>query len=144
MSCLSLVHIRLCNRLMGLCLFFNHDILVILNITKFSYFVVVHTVESIPTPSDTEYSRVEPCRVLLRPQTLFSEVGGQVLHLVCLSLLHWNLSTMGGFAGIWNTSGITFGITATCSCHSMTTDRWVMWFPWPAMDPGWSDERAEC
>ena len=54
--------------------------------------------------------------------SVFSEVGGQVL--LCLVLkLCWNLSTMGDPAGIWNTGGKAFSITATRSRHSMTTVR---------------------
>ena len=49
---------------------------------------------------------------------------------VCISLeSHWKLPTMGDPTGIWNTSGIAFNITATCSHHSMTTDRRAVLFP---------------
>ena len=45
-------------------------------------------------------------------------------------------------AGIWNTGSVAFSITATHSHHSMTTDRWVMWFPDQEMNRGYSRERA--
>ena len=58
---------------------------------------------------------------------------------------HWNLSTMGDPAGIWNTGGIAFNITATGSRHSMTADRWVVWFPDQEMSlgPGVSTRSSE-
>ena len=57
--------------------------------------------------------------------------------------LSWSLSTMGDPASIWNTSGITFSITATHSCHSMTTDRGVVWFPDQETNLGPTGENAE-
>ena len=90
------------------------------------------------------YSREEPYQVLctiLSPSSAvsdnallllfigfsrpnFLEVRGQVF-LPSLSSLeaHWNLSTMGDPASIWNTSGIAFSVTATGSRHRMVTDR---------------------
>ena len=50
--------------------------------------------------------------------------------------LRWNLSTRGDPAGIRNTSGVAFSITATHSYHRMTTDRWVVWFPDWEMNQG--------
>ena len=37
----------------------------------------------------------------------------------------------------------TFSITATCSLHSVTTDRWVVWFPDQEMSPGCHSESIE-
>ena len=48
---------------------------------------------------------------------------------VLVWLLCWNLSTMGDPAGIWNPGGTAFSITAACSCHSMTINGLVVWFP---------------
>ena len=67
----------------------------------------------------------------------FGEVSVQVL-LPSLSSLEApvNLSTMGDPASIWNPGGVAFSITATRSCHSMTIDKWVMWFPDWETNPG--------
>ena len=55
----------------------------------------------------------------------------------------WNLSIMGDPAGIWNTSGISFSITATGSHNSITTDRWLVWFPDWERTPGHSGESTD-
>ena len=36
---------------------------------------------------------------------------------------------MGDLAAIWNLSGTAFNIIAMRNCHSVKTDRWVVWFP---------------
>ena len=63
------------------------------------------------------------------------------------SVLVWrlpsNLTTVGGPAHIWNTGGIAFSITATCSRHNMTTDSWVVCFPDLKMNPGCGAESAK-
>ena len=66
------------------------------------------------------------------------------LFLVCLVWkLRWDLSTMGDPGGIWNTGGTAFSITATCSCHSRTTDRRVVWFSDQEVNLGHCIESAE-
>ena len=52
--------------------------------------------------------------------------------------LHWNLSTMGDLLMF---EILEAWLSATCSCHSMTTDRWVVWFSDPEMNPGHGGER---
>ena len=72
---------------------------------------------------------------------MFSEVGGRSFFLVCLVWkLCWNLSTKGDPAGIWNTGDVAFSITATCSRHSVTANRCVVWFADWEMNPGHSSE----
>ena len=111
--------------------------------------VVVSAFELIPTPSDPVYSRAGLCPVFLchpftfwccirQYSTVFAEFSWQLfqkrvarsLFLVCLSLeVLLKPVHHGDPAGIWNTSGIAFSITATRSRHSMTTNRRVVWFP---------------
>ena len=50
---------------------------------------------------------------------------------------------MGDPAGIWNSGGIAFSLTATRSCHSMTADRPVVWFPDQETSQGHRGENAE-
>ena len=60
----------------------------------------------------------------------FQSWGARSSFLICLAWkLCWNLSTMGDPAGIWNTGGAAFSITATRSHQGMTSDRQVVWFP---------------
>ena len=78
------------------------------------------------------------CTILSSSSTLSDDVpllftgflwpmGGQVLLPSLLVWeLHWNLSTMGDPTGFWNSSDIAFSMTRICSCHSMTTHRWVV------------------
>ena len=106
--------------------------------------VVVSAVESVLAPSNPVYSRAKPCTVLLHHPLICRHYIRQscaAIHRVFMASffrsgsfflvwkLHWNLSTMGDPAGIWNTSGRAFSSQASCSCHSITTDRWVVWFP---------------
>ena len=73
----------------------------------------------------------------------FFRSGQVLLPSLLVWKLHWNLSTMGDPAGIWNTSGIAFSITATHNGYSMTTDRQVVWFPDLETNPGHGGESSE-
>ena len=109
-----------------------------------SHYCVASAVELILTPRNPVYSRSESgpvflpilslfCSISNRTSLLFIgflwpiflEVGDQVL----LSSLSGSsaepCTTLGDPAGMWNTGGIAFCITATYSHQSMTTDRLV-------------------
>ena len=105
---------------------------------------VVSAVESILTPRDSVYSRVEPawyfCNifspVILSENTRLLFIGfimavfmkwvARSFFLVCLVWkLCSNLSTMGDPVGIWNTGGTAFSITATAATTvRQPTDGW--------------------
>lgn len=72
-----------------------------------------------------------------------SGLPGPSSYSVVVWRLCWNLSTMGDPAGLWNTCGIAVSITATGSCHSMTNDKWVVWFPAQEMNLGRVCEMVE-
>ena len=57
--------------------------------------------------------------------------------------LPWNLSTVGNPAGIWNTSGKAFSITATHSHESIRTSRWVVWLSDQETNPGCGGESTK-
>ena len=113
-------------------------------------FLFVSAVESVPTPSDPVYSRAETSSGLFAPSShllaLFQTMlrcysqgfHGQIFwkwvarsfFLVCFSLgASLKLVHHGDPAGICHTGITAFSITAACSHHSITTDRWVVWFP---------------
>ena len=115
---------------------------------KYSLFSV--PAQSIPSPNDPVYSRMEPCPVFLPHPLTFQRYVRQcsaAIHRVFMtslfgsgwpgpsssSILVWkvlrNLSTVDDLASIRNTCGIDFGITAMHNHHSMTTDGWVVCFP---------------
>ena len=134
----------------------NRDGAIPTSIYKCYKYICCQCCQSILTPSDPVNSRGEPSSVFLHhPPTspccirqcftaihrvfavsFFGSRWPGPSQSVLVWELCWNLSTMGDPAGIWNVSDTVFSITATPSCHSMTTERPVVWFSDLEMNPG--------